>query len=539
VAEVSNITLKRSISIDDVSEYKPFEPSAYLNEPYRFQSEEDFKSYIDRAGRESLDTLYRKVKAIWSKYIDADDFHISICAADTIFTYYQDKMGLTHYLFFVGGNDSGKSNNLSVLKYLAYRNFTTAGMTAPNVYQFLGSGEEGQGTLCCDEADRIDEDRLMMAILKNGYRTGFPVPKIDTSFGRKQLKFNTYCFKAFAAERFLDPVTAKGLIQRIIELQCDAGDPEYDIAEVIDETGAEDFQKLKDELNDMRNLLLAFRLVHFHDKIPNVKLNIKRREKQLFKPVIRIFQNSKTLDELLPVISKYVTQKREANSNSQHAFLYTAARDMIKSRKTTEIESSFIWNYMKENLQGVDIPGKPLSYDTSEFGIISQKEIILIYEHVFGAKTKKTNGIRKVYFNIPKLERLGKVYDLATEIKVIRDGDDSFEQNRGSDWTDWTDVGLDRHMAASTDELKKFPVSVDSERENGPGNGPVDSKHPVHPPNAPHPTLPPTAGVGVRIHRLGGTDTFACQNCKMRGDKWFMEQHECSGKGRGGIKEVK
>ena len=135
------------------------------------------------------------------------------------------RLGLTHYLFFVGGNDSGKSNNLSVLKYLAYRNFTTAGMTAPNVYQFLGSGEEGQGTLCCDEADKIDEDRLMMAILKNGYHTGFPVARTDTSFGRKQLKFNTFCCKAFAAERFPDPCNAKGLIQRIIELQCDAGDP--------------------------------------------------------------------------------------------------------------------------------------------------------------------------------------------------------------------------------------------------------------------------------------------------------------------------
>jgi len=40
----------------------------------------------------------------WKKYVDADDFHISICAADTIFTYFQDKIGLTHYLFFVWVN---------------------------------------------------------------------------------------------------------------------------------------------------------------------------------------------------------------------------------------------------------------------------------------------------------------------------------------------------------------------------------------------------------------------------------------------------
>ena len=115
---------------------------------------------------------------------------------------------------------------------------------------------------------------------------------------------------------------------------------------------------------------------------------------------------------------------------------------MIKSRKTSQLESGFIWEYIKSNLQGADVPGKALSYDTSEFGTITQKEIIQTLEHVFGAKTKKSHGIRKLDFDISKLQRLGKVYDLATEVKVVRDGDDSFEQNRGSDWTDWTDVGL-------------------------------------------------------------------------------------------------
>ena len=48
---------------------------------------------------------------------------------------------------------------------------------------------------------------------------------------------------------------AKGLIQRCIELQCYAGDPKYDIAEVTDSTGAEEFQELRDELNEIRNYL--------------------------------------------------------------------------------------------------------------------------------------------------------------------------------------------------------------------------------------------------------------------------------------------
>ena len=57
------------------------------------------EAFIQKAKNETLDTLYLKVKSIWIKYIDADNFHLVICAADTIFTYFQDRVGLTHYLF--------------------------------------------------------------------------------------------------------------------------------------------------------------------------------------------------------------------------------------------------------------------------------------------------------------------------------------------------------------------------------------------------------------------------------------------------------
>jgi hypothetical protein len=58
-------------------------------------------------------------------------------------------------------------------------------MTAANVYQYLGSQEEGQGTLCIDEADQIDSNIDLMRIFRNGYTPGFPVARVDTSDGRK------------------------------------------------------------------------------------------------------------------------------------------------------------------------------------------------------------------------------------------------------------------------------------------------------------------------------------------------------------------
>ena len=105
---------KDAIFTTDKIEYedkivKPLSAIAYLNKPYSFKIGE-VEQVIEAAKYETLDTLYRKVKSIWKKYVDADDFHISICAADTIFTYYQDRVGLVHYLFFVGGGSSGNPN---------------------------------------------------------------------------------------------------------------------------------------------------------------------------------------------------------------------------------------------------------------------------------------------------------------------------------------------------------------------------------------------------------------------------------------------
>jgi hypothetical protein len=64
---------------------KPLKELSYINKPYSFGSDSEVNDYIDKAKNETLDTLYSKVKQIWKKYVDADDFHISICSADTIF----------------------------------------------------------------------------------------------------------------------------------------------------------------------------------------------------------------------------------------------------------------------------------------------------------------------------------------------------------------------------------------------------------------------------------------------------------------------
>ena len=539
---VVSIGLQESIDFDEDIVLKPLPLMSYLSKPYTFKDRQDFDKHIYDCRNETMDSLYAEVKSEWSKYIDADDFHLSLCAADTIYTYYQDKIGLTHYLFFIGDNASGKSNNLRVINTLAYRNFLSTDLTAANVYQFLGSFQEGQGTLCVDEADQIDSNNDIMRICKNGSIEGFPVARVDTSSGRTQHRFFTFGFKAFAAERSPDSVTAKGFNQRIIPLQCTYGTPQYDITEVMNPAGEEEYEGLREKLYRLRNKLLIYRIYHFHDKLPNIKLSLTGRERQLFMPTIRVFQNTQVLHVLCTVIGNYISKRREANANTLHAFLYHVIMDLIKTENTAELKSTMIWNKVTSLLPGKDLPNKPLSYDCSEFGTISQKRIVETLIQVFGAKqSNNRREERRLIFDVHKLQRLGQIYDLSVEVKV-RVGTDV------TDMTDVTHIGLDKHLYEPITMVEDdnhndqdIPIfnsenknNEETTLENTNKDPPAPVHSSVHPSHVSHTSQPIEASStnnrrNDSIYRTSEhSDVFACQNCSNRGDRFFMEVHECN-----------
>jgi hypothetical protein len=95
--------------------------------------------------------------------------------------------------------------------------------------------------------------------------------------------------------------------------------------------------------------------------------------------------------------------------------------DIIKDQGTSTLQSRLIWDYIISNLEATEIPGRNLSCETTEFGVISQKEVTQTLVHVFGAKNKKTGGTKHLAFNVAKLQRLGKVYDLSVRVEVLKE----------------------------------------------------------------------------------------------------------------------
>lgn len=167
----------------------------------------------------------------------------------------------------------------------------------------------------------------------------------------------------------------------------------------------------------------------------------------MFKPIVRIFQNSpQVLKELLPVISNYVSQKRESNADTLTARIYQLIKSMIQEINSAELETNKIWEKVKNELNGEDI--KAQTIQTPEFGPISQNEIISILKDVFKAKpSKRHDKPRGWILNTDVIRKLGNVYDLNLEVKV----ETTNKNNKKSGTSDASDaytdsIGMEKYI---------------------------------------------------------------------------------------------
>lgn len=416
--------LSLKIDLGDITIVPP-DRTQYLSKEYSFSSVEELNEYIKRSKQETLGTLYTKVKGIWQKYIDAEEKFLVLCSADTIFTYFQDILGMTHYLLFVGDNDTGKSNVLSVFYFLGYRPISDTSITPANIYNFLESLEEGQGIILEDEIDNIDEQEEKKRIYKAGYKKGTKVSRMyELSNNKKKFNqqgFYTYGFKAFCSEKQPSIQKSKGFIERLLTLKCSPGNPHYDISEVHNEADDELHRELLNELLDIRKMLFIYRLLHHNHSYPDIKLTVTNRDKQLSKPLIRLFQNTKVINEIIDSLSYYLTEKKDKKINSFDSRLYLIVIDLT-SVHGFSISNELLWDEIKKQIPGKEIPDKPQSYYTEEYGMISKNKITSICEDKFDAKKDHDGQKRILLFNQKTLYKLSVNYArLVDKIEIIND----------------------------------------------------------------------------------------------------------------------
>ena len=164
-----------------------------------------------------------------------------------------------------------------------------------------------------------------------------------------------------------------------------------DISEVIACEGDEDLKAQFDKLVDFRKLAIVYRLLHFNDPIPNIKLNLKNRNKQLCKPLLRLFQGTKAVDEIKESLWQIISEKKSRKAGSIEARIYKIIDGLVRGSQQSSLNedevvltSAEIRDSVIKDLNGKDILGKPQSWATEDYGIVTQHKIASIAEDTVG-----------------------------------------------------------------------------------------------------------------------------------------------------------
>lgn len=379
-------------------------------QPYAFASVDDLLKYVDRAKHENLDSLWAKVRPTVAAFNATDNRYIDMLTADIIFSYFADRIGMCHYLWPNGRPGTGKGSMLETAHQLAYRAVLVSNTTAANVYRLLGPIQPGQCSLLIDELNHLDDDPFLTEVLKTGYKSNGRVPRImdASSADAQQVFYYTYSWKMIASEKPPPEWLFEGLLSRCFLLKTYPAEPKYKIDKVVNPAGDPLLHELHAQLDKLRKILFAYRLVHWNDPILDLKLNIDGRDEELCSPLVRLFRGSKILDEIImPTLHEFVKEKRDANTLTLEKKILDAVRDIIAAQpldvKNLTMDFSAIWAVVE-----------PMS----EFEV-SQKAVSQILVK-FGAKRgKNKEGRTTMTFDPMRLEQFARSYLVPDRLEII------------------------------------------------------------------------------------------------------------------------
>ena len=191
--------------------------------PFEFTSEEiqEWDSTVFQK-EELLDGILEVVQ----QYADMPLRDQILLTGDIFLTYCMEWTSTIHFLFFVGDRGSGKTNVSGIPGEIGYRCMMAGQVSYANIYNFLGTDEEGVGCICEDEAQDIGDDKEKMRIYKSSYSKGRKIPKMDMNGKKTQLYYNTYCMVFFSGESLPED---KALMDRTVVIYMIKGNPKDNI----------------------------------------------------------------------------------------------------------------------------------------------------------------------------------------------------------------------------------------------------------------------------------------------------------------------
>jgi hypothetical protein len=467
-----------------------------------YESEEEFREYIRIANEEDhLYKLYGDVRKFYTKdyFVDTDPKNSTVLALYTITSYFQDKFSTVAYIWLVGDNGSGKNSVLITYSWLGYRVFYMAGASGANICEYLGTIEEGQGTIAEDELGDMDDDPYKKLLYMNGYASGSCVPKIldASSKSREQRFYRSYCQKMSASENLPDIKYSKGVLDREFIIKCVKGFPKYNINMTKKRTRTPEVLRIVNDLQSLRKRLFAYRLAHFYDVIKEVdKLSISGRALELTESALQLFykykeddpEYDKTFkDEILATLSEFLRDRLGRRNVSLEAKLYPIITKMVEEQGET-LENDKIFAKVQSELEGKPVPGKEdYAFYVEELGrVVKRNDIHKVLREKFKADPGRLvlpDGTYPRAHVISKqtLESIKASYEDQWDIKFLLEDTSDQPDQPDQALYETREVSEEKQPSQQETELKDTPENPKTEVKTPEKDSEYTSRTPVEP----------------------------------------------------------
>lgn len=322
-----------------------------------------------------------------------------------------------------------------------------SGASGANICEYLGTVEEGQGTIAEDELGDLDNDPYKKLLYMTGYASGNCVPKIldGNSKRRDQRYYRSYCQKMSASENLPSVKYSKGVLDREFIIKCVKGFPRYNVKMTKKRTRTPEVLRLVNDLQTLRKRLFVHRLAHFDDVIGEIQgLSISGRALELTESALLLFnkyksspEDDKTFnDEIIPSLSWFLSDRSGRRNESLEGRLYSIIKTMTEAQSNDEFDNDTIFNTVQAEMEGREISGKPGVFYVDDLGIkVSRTKIMKVLREKFRAvpiKLVLVDGSRKNGHKVSKeaLERIKASYEDPWEIKILSTEDTSARLNQ-------------------------------------------------------------------------------------------------------------
>ena len=417
--------------IDTVPVLRPPKAQEYPNNnPYEFKTVDEPQVYLQRALKDTPDSLLAKIKTVVKKYNDVDDKTSTLLSANILGSYFQDRFSTIHYLIIVGANGTGKSAFGDTYECLGYRAVKVTNTTDAFWFRIFGNIEYGQVTIIAEEFDRMDESSQIMTVLKEGYQPNTRVPRMNSNIDKMEF-FNPFGFKIIIGEKSPNENKARGVLDRSFKIKSYKGSPQYNIKEIRNPQGNKRRQQLFDEIEDLRKLLLMYRLVHIKDPYQEICIGLDGRDEELCKPLLQLFftlgASQETMNELELTLQSFLDTKNKRKGQTLEAIIYPIVLDAV-AKHGERISSTELWQLITESLEG-ELDGNNVFY-SSEYGKLYRNTVTSVICDKFSAEPERTREGYILTFNPDKLRNTAKIYSSGIiKTKPIEECSQDFEHD--------------------------------------------------------------------------------------------------------------